>query len=69
MIVSLTAAVSFFNPFTKMGGTELVYEMFSECHKDDNLSGLCIQLPEQVWPLIKTITLALIAKILLTIIT
>ena len=43
--------------------------MFSECHKDNESSELCIQLPSQVWPLVKTITFALVAKILLTVIT
>lgn len=29
MIVLITVMVSFFNPYTKMGGTELVAEMFT----------------------------------------
>lgn len=31
LVALVTTGVSFFNTWTRMGGTELVYEMFSEC--------------------------------------
>lgn len=53
----------------KMGGTELVYEMFSECNTENAQDGFCPQVPAQVGPLLKTLTLALIGKALITVIT
>lgn len=52
-----------------MGGTELVFELFSECHSDNPLGGLCIDVPEQVWGLVRSILFALVAKALLTVVT
>lgn len=57
-----------------MGGTELVYILFSECHTDgtDNHSGLCASDPrdlQQVWPLVRAILVAMLMKGTLTIIT
>lgn len=52
-----------------MGGTELVFEMFSECSFDDNLSGLCVRTPAQVPQILLVIGAALTAKVFLTIIT
>lgn len=53
----------------KMGGTELVYEMFSECRDDNYLDGFCPQTPAQVGPLMKTLALALVGKALITVVT
>lgn len=57
-----------------MGGTELVYILFSECHADgtDNHSGLCVPDPrdlQQVWPVAQAILVAMLMKGILTIIT
>lgn len=53
-----------------MGGTELVYELFSECHREDVApSALCIDTPEQVKSLVGLVALALVAKALLTVVT
>lgn len=52
-----------------MGGTELVYEMFSECSRDDDLDGLCVRQPSQVGALVLNIAFALVTKALLTVIT
>lgn len=57
-----------------MGGTELVYILFSECHPDgtDNYKGLCALNPEdwrQVWPVIQAILVAMLMKGALTITT
>lgn len=69
LICLVTAAIAFFNPYMKMGGTELVYEMFSECRDDNYLDGFCPQVPSQVWPLIKMLALALLGKALITVVT
>lgn len=65
----VTVVVSFYNPFTKMGGTELVYELFSECHIGDSSNGLCVDNPELVWRLVSSIGFALVTKALLTVAT
>lgn len=57
-----------------MGGTELVYILFSECHTDGagNRSGLCALNPGdlgQVWPVARAIVVAMLMKSALTIIT
>lgn len=57
-----------------MGGTELVYILFSECPSDgaDNSSGLCALDPgdwQQVWPVAQAILVAMVMKGALTIIT
>ena len=66
---AITACLSFFNRFTKLGGTELVLQMFSECSTDDTLSGLCVSRPHQVPEIVSLIALALLAKVGLTVIT
>lgn len=57
-----------------MGGTELVYILFSECQTDGsgNHSKLCAVNPGdlgQVWPLVQAILVAMVMKGALTIIT
>ncbi|ORY75039.1 chloride channel [Leucosporidium creatinivorum] len=69
LITLITVCVSFYNPWTKMGGTELVYELFSECHTGNSFGGLCIDVPEQVWGLVGSIFFALVMKALLTVVT
>ncbi|KAF5354712.1 hypothetical protein D9756_005341 [Leucocoprinus leucothites] len=55
LITSVTTLLCFLNPFTRMGGPELVYNLFSECRPDydDNYSlGLCLAdrgSAEQAW--------------------
>lgn len=68
-VTLLTSLVSFYNVYTKMGGTELVYELFSECHKRDSFDGLCVNSPDLVWPLVGSLVFALVTKALLTTIT
>lgn len=50
-----------------MGGTELVYELFSECHKKDSFDGLCVDNPDLVWGLVSSLGFALLIKALLTV--
>ena len=54
-----------------MGGTELVYNLFSECRPDNNRhEGLCPRDPvAQAWPLVQSIGVALLVKGALTIVT
>ncbi|GAA5907914.1 chloride channel protein [Sporobolomyces salmoneus] len=69
LITLVTVCLSFFNPWSKLGGTEFVYEMFSECHKNDTFGGLCVKTPAQVWPVMKIVGIATILKGLLTVAT
>ncbi|BGP36814.1 hypothetical protein JCM10449v2_000716 [Rhodotorula kratochvilovae] len=69
LVTVFTAAIAFTNPWAKMGGTELISTLFSECHKDDRLSGLCVATPAQVWPLVASIGAALVLKALCTAVT
>lgn len=66
---SVTVMVSYLNPFTKMGGTELVYELFSECHKADSFDGLCVATPDLAWELVGSLVFVLVTKFLLTTVT
>lgn len=57
-----------------MGGTELVYNLFSECRtgSTNNHSGLCVLDPgnfNHVWPVVRAILVAMMVKGCLTIIT
>jgi chloride channel 3/4/5 len=69
MVTLLTVSISFFNPFSSKGGTELVYELFTECRAGDSFGGLCVETPAEVLPLIFVLASALVARFLLTIIT
>ncbi|KAG8213974.1 chloride channel [Butyriboletus roseoflavus] len=74
LVTLITAIFCFLNPYARMGGTELVYILFSECHMDgtDNRSGLCASDPrdwQQVWPVVQAILVAMFMKGALTIIT
>ncbi|KAL8283151.1 hypothetical protein RQP46_005929 [Phenoliferia psychrophenolica] len=68
-VTLVTVAISFLNPFTKMGGTELVYELFSECHKADSFDGLCVATPSLAWELVGSLVFVLVTKALLTTVT
>jgi chloride channel 3/4/5 len=57
-----------------MGGTELVYKLFSECRtgSGNTYSGLCVVDPgtfSHVWPVVRAILVAMIVKGALTIVT
>ena len=73
-ITFITACLSFTNPLTRMGGTELVYELFSECRLgwDQVRSDLCIAKPgswDNAWIVISAILAAMIVKAGLTVVT
>ncbi len=69
MITIVTAIVSFFNGYMRMGGAELIADLFSECHEHDTLDGLCVASPSQIKPLLSALVFAMLAKGALTIIT
>jgi chloride channel 3/4/5 len=69
LITLITALLSFLNPYTRMGGTELVYNLFAECHPDNSHGGLCVARPEHIAPVIRSIAVALLVKGGLTIVT
>ncbi|SAM84916.1 uncharacterized protein UBRO_05881 [Ustilago bromivora] len=69
LITLVSAAFSFYNGYTRMGGVELIADLFSECHEHESLEGLCVSQPSQIGPLVLAILCAMVIKGLLTIIT
>lgn len=69
VITAVSAAFSFYNGYTRMGGVELIADLFSECHEHESLEGLCVSQPSQIGPLVSAILCAMVLKGLLTIIT
>ncbi|KAI0029975.1 chloride channel [Vararia minispora EC-137] len=69
LVTLLTTVLCFLNPYTRMGGTELVAKLFSEC-KPGADHGLCVlDPPHQTLPAVRTIGTALLVKAFLTVIT
>ncbi|KAG6832600.1 hypothetical protein H0H92_014436 [Tricholoma furcatifolium] len=74
IITAITTALAFINPFTRMGGTELVYSLFAECHHDfpNQHAGLCsvnFHTFDGIWPVISAVSVAMVVKACLTIVT
>ena len=70
LVTFVTALLSFLNPYTRMGGTELVYNLFAECRTGESHSGLCvIDPPTQAPSVIRAILVAMVVKGALTIVT
>ncbi|KAG2043481.1 chloride channel [Suillus americanus] len=74
LVTLLTTVLCFLNPYARMGGTELVYNLFSECRTGSKNShfNLCVLDPsnfDHVWPVVRAILVAMIVKGFLTIIT
>lgn len=71
LITLITTVFCFLNPYTRMGGTELVYNLFAECRTPDlSHSGLCvIDPPSQAPNVIMAIFVAMIVKGALTVVT
>jgi len=72
MITAITTVLCFLNPYTRMGGTELVYNLFAECKSgsSNTHSGLCVLNPsEQALPVIYSLLVALTVKAGLTVVT
>lgn len=65
----VTMLLCFLNPYTRLGGTELVYNLFAECHEGDSHEGLCANQTSEILPLITAIGIAMMVKGALTIVT
>lgn len=71
-VTVITTIVCFINPYTRMGGTELVYNLFAECRvgSPNTHSGLCVLNPnEQALPVIYSLLVAMVVKAALTVVT
>ncbi|WRT68309.1 uncharacterized protein IL334_005285 [Kwoniella shivajii] len=68
LVTLLTTLVSFLNPYTRMGGTELVASLFEECNSSST-SRLCVDHPHEIASVVWSIGTALLIKGCLTIIT
>ncbi|KAF8633290.1 hypothetical protein AX17_004465 [Amanita inopinata Kibby_2008] len=69
-----TTILCFLNPYTRMGGTELVYILFSECKtgSGNTHQGLCVADPGSfgaIRPVLQTIFVAMVVKAALTVVT
>ena len=62
-VTSVTVAISFLNGYTRMGGPELITDLFSECHEHESLDGLCIREPSQIGALISSVAWTMVAKV------
>ncbi|PPQ67255.1 hypothetical protein CVT25_005839 [Psilocybe cyanescens] len=74
LITLVTSILCFLNPYTRMGGTELIYNLFAECRTGSGNThlGLCIIDPgsvTHVWPVARSILVAMLVKAGLTIVT
>ncbi|KAG2756096.1 hypothetical protein P692DRAFT_20715982 [Suillus brevipes Sb2] len=74
LVTLVTTVLCFLNPYARMGGTELIYNLFSECRTGSKNShfNLCVLDPsnfDHVWPVVQAISVAMIVKGFLTIIT
>lgn len=74
LVTLVTTVLCFLNPYARMGGTDLVYNLFSECRpgSKNRHFNLCVLDPssfDHVWPVVRTIFVAMIVKGFLTIIT
>ncbi|KAJ7287466.1 chloride channel [Mycena rebaudengoi] len=74
LVTFITSIFCFLNPYTRMGGTELVYKLFAECRtgSGNTHSGLCVLDPgsnEHVWSVVQAILVAMVVKGALTVVT
>ncbi|KAG8967232.1 hypothetical protein FRC03_010476 [Tulasnella sp. 419] len=69
IVTLVTSALGFLNVYTRMGGTELVYNLFAECLPGDDHSGLCVSRSTDPGPVVRAIALALVVKGALTVVT
>ena len=72
LVTLLSALLCFLNPYTRMGGTELVYNLFAECRSGSANThvGLCVlDPPTQAWGVVRAVGVAAIVKGGLTIVT
>ncbi|OCH93772.1 hypothetical protein OBBRIDRAFT_748976 [Obba rivulosa] len=72
LVTGLSSVLCFLNPYTRMSGTELVYNLFAECRSGSSNTheGLCIvDPPRQAMAVIRAIFIAMAVKSVLTLIT
>jgi chloride channel 3/4/5 len=67
LVALITGLVSFWNRYTKIAVTELLFELAAPCDKDTN-SGLCPK-PEEIPQVIRYLLVAFLIKAALTVIT
>ncbi|KAJ9086614.1 hypothetical protein DSO57_1002336 [Entomophthora muscae] len=70
MVVSLSASLNYFNKFTRMSATELIAELFEECTGLSNRGdGLCVSQLANYSTFVWSLSLTILEKFLLTVIT
>lgn len=76
LVTLVTTFLCFLNPYTRMGGTELVYELFAECRtggpNSNTKNGICVLDPSNfktTWPTVQAILVAMVVKAGLTVVT
>ncbi|CCJ30639.1 unnamed protein product [Pneumocystis jirovecii] len=69
IVTLLTAIISYHNPYTKLGGTELVSHLLRECNNNELNEGLCPENKPRIPKITILLILALIIKGSLTIVT
>ena len=67
LVALVTGIVSFWNRYTKLAVTELLFELASPC--EDNISGLCPQDGEEILRVLRYLCIAFVIKAILTTIT
>ncbi|KAH0565595.1 hypothetical protein GP486_001010 [Trichoglossum hirsutum] len=68
LVASITGIVSFWNRYTKLAVTELLFELASPCDRDELGTGLCPPM-EEIPKVIYYLSIAFVIKSLLTIVT
>lgn len=69
IVTLFTTIISYHNPYTKLGGTELVSHLLKECNNNELNEGLCPENKQGIPKVIVLLILALIIKGLFTIVT
>ncbi|KAI9275562.1 chloride channel [Phascolomyces articulosus] len=69
LIMLITAIVSFWNPFARMGLNEFVANLFSECSDKDDNGGLCANDVSEIPRLLYLLLTTLVIKMCLTMVT
>lgn len=69
LIALVTGITSFWNRYTKLPVTELLFEIASQCDPEDSTSGLCPASSEDILHIVRYLAIALVVKSFLTTIT
>ena len=68
LVALITGLISFWNRYTKLAVTELLFELASPCSTHDQ-SGLCPRSGDEIIPVVRYLCVAFVVKSLLTVIT